>query len=258
MEAALWSVALVILILAVATVLFVRLLGLKRVTVFEHQRGIRYVRGKYTRTLGPGQYWFSSLWTTISIVDVRVAFVSIPGQEVLTADGVTVKTTIAASYEVEEPYLAVTKNQSYIAAMYLLLQLALREIVSTEKIDSLLEGRAELGKRLVEKVGPQAKELGLHLISADAKDLMLPADLKKVYAQVVKAQKESQALLEKARSETAALRSLANAAKMIEDNPNLLQLRALQIVEESAGRNTLMLGVTPQATVTNGNTGEKH
>ncbi|HEX8924286.1 MAG TPA: slipin family protein [Terriglobales bacterium] len=254
MASVLWVVVLIALIAVIASVLVVRLLGLKRVTVFEHQRGIRYVRGKYTRTLGPGQYWYSSLWTTISVVDVRVAFVSVPGQEVLTSDGVAVKTTIAASYEVEDPYLAITKNQSYMAAVYLLLQLSLREIVSTEKIDALLEGRAELGKRLVEKVAPQAKELGLRLISADAKDLMLPADLKKVYAQVVKAQKESQALLEKARSETAALRSLANAAKMIEDNPNLLQLRALQIVEESAGKNTLMLGVNPQP-ATNGNAG---
>jgi len=55
---------------------------------------------------------------------------------------------------------------------------------------------------------------------------MFPGEMKKAFAQVVKAQKDGQAALEKARGETAALRSLANAARMMDDNPNLLQLRA--------------------------------
>ncbi len=71
---------------------------------------------------------------------------------------------------------------------------------------------------------------------------MLPGEMKKVFTQVVKAQKEGQAALERARGETAALRSLANAARMMDDNPNLLQLRALQGLEVSSG-NTLMLGL---------------
>ena len=90
----------------------------------------------------------------------------------------------------------------------------------------------------------QAKsaELGLKLKVADVKDIMFPGEMKKAFAQVVKAQKEGQAALERARGETAALRNLANAAKMIEDNPNLLQLRALQSLADSGG-NTLVLGL---------------
>jgi regulator of protease activity HflC (stomatin/prohibitin superfamily) len=70
---------------------------------------------------------------------------------------------------------------------------------------------------------------------------MLPPDLKKAYTQVIKAQKEGLAVLEKARGETAALRHLANTAKMLEDNPMLFQLRLLQSVGESSG-NTLVIG----------------
>jgi regulator of protease activity HflC (stomatin/prohibitin superfamily) len=69
---------------------------------------------------------------------------------------------------------------------------------------------------------------------------MVPATARRAFSQVVKAQKEGQAALERARGETAALRRLANAAKMIEDNPNLLQLRALQSIADSTG-NTLPL-----------------
>jgi regulator of protease activity HflC (stomatin/prohibitin superfamily) len=66
--------------------------------------------------------------------------------------------------------------------------------------------------------------------------------MKKAFAQVVKAQKEGQAALEKARGETAALRNLANAARIMDDNPNLLQLRALQALADSSG-NTLVFGL---------------
>jgi hypothetical protein len=76
---------------------------------------------------------------------------------------------------------------------------------------------------------------------------MFPGEMKKAFAQVVKAQKEGQAALERARGETAALRNLANAARMMDDNPNLLQLRALQSLADSGG-NTLVFGV-PNGTV---------
>ena len=71
---------------------------------------------------------------------------------------------------------------------------------------------------------------------------MFPGEMKKVFAQVVKAQKESQAALERARGETAALRILGIAARTMEDIPSLLQLRALQALADSSG-NTLVLGL---------------
>ncbi|MGH9194482.1 MAG: hypothetical protein ACRD1T_01920, partial [Acidimicrobiia bacterium] len=81
----------------------------------------------------------------------------------------------------------------------------------------------------------------LGLLSVNLKDIMFPGDLKKMFAQVVQAQKAGLAALEKARGETAALRNLANAARMIEGNPALMQLRLLQQLAESTG-NTLVLG----------------
>lgn len=89
---------------------------------------------------------------------------------------------------------------------------------------------------------------GLRLISADVKDIMLSGKLKEIFAQVVNARQEGLAALERARGETAALRNLANAAKMIDANPNLMQLRLVQTLGESSG-NTLVLGVPPQEAV---------
>jgi len=77
---------------------------------------------------------------------------------------------------------------------------------------------------------------------------MISGKLKKSFAQVVKARKEGEAALERARGETAALRSLANAARMVQDNPQLMQLRVLQVMGESAG-NTLVVGMPPASLV---------
>jgi len=76
---------------------------------------------------------------------------------------------------------------------------------------------------------------------------MFPGELKRTFAQVVTARKDGLAALERARGETAALRNLANAAKLVDANPALLQLRLLQQIAESAG-NTIVLGLPSSAT----------
>ena len=64
---------------------------------------------------------------------------------------------------------------------------------------------------------------------------MFATDLERAFNEVLKARKEAEASLERARGESAALRNLANAAKMLDDNPNLYALRLLQAVETSKG-----------------------
>ena len=76
---------------------------------------------------------------------------------------------------------------------------------------------------------------------------MVPSELKRAFAGIVAARREGEAALERARGETAALRSLANAGRMIEDNPGLLQLRILQQLGGSSG-NTIMLGAARRRT----------
>ena len=95
--------------------------------------------------------------------------------------------------------------------------------------------------------GPLAT-IGVELLDVDIRDVMLPGELKRAFAAVIAARKEGEAALERARGETAALRSLANAGRMLDDNPGLLQLRILQEVGQSSG-NTIVFGA-PEAAVT--------
>jgi len=86
--------------------------------------------------------------------------------------------------------------------------------------------------------------MGVEVMSVGIKDLTFPGTIKQTCAQVVAARQEGLAALERARGETAALRSLANGAKLLENNPNLLHLRTLQALNESSG-NTVVLKMAP-------------
>jgi regulator of protease activity HflC (stomatin/prohibitin superfamily) len=218
--------------------------GIRRTTILEYERGLLYATGKFGKILEPGQYWHSPLFTIIQKTDIRPRFVSITGQELLSTDGITLKVSLAAHYEITDPLSATHKTQNFQESLYLELQLALREIIGAADIDAILKGRNELSSKLLEIAAPKAMEIGLKLISVNLKDIMFPGKLKEVFAQVVSARQEGLAMLEKARGEMAALRSLANAAKMIESNPALLQLRLVQTLSQSSG-NTLMLGMPP-------------
>jgi regulator of protease activity HflC (stomatin/prohibitin superfamily) len=243
----LWYVLSAVTVLAFYIAIRIAKVRFVRVTVYEFQRALRYRRGRFLSVLGPGQYWILEPETTITPVDVRPNFVTLMGQEVLTADGVPLKVSIAANYEMSDPQLAINGQANYAQALYLLLQLAVREVISTSKADALMENRVDFAEKIQALAEPQVQKLGLKLLTADLKDLMISGDLKKSFAQVVKARKEGEAALERARGETAALRSLANAARMLQDNPQLMQLRMLQAIGESAG-STLVVGMPSGAT----------
>lgn len=229
-------------ILLVLLALITLRLNVRTVTIYEFERGLKYSGGKFRAVMGPGQYWYLPRFTTIRAIDMRVSVAALSGQEVLSADGVALKVSVAAKYRVADPGQAVNTVDNYAAALYSELQLALRAVISASALDDLLAQRPALGARLTELAAGPVRALGLELVAAEIRDLTLPGELKKIFTQVVRARQEGLAALEKARGETAALRNLANAAQMIERNPHLMQLRLLQVLGQQSG-NTVVLGV---------------
>jgi regulator of protease activity HflC (stomatin/prohibitin superfamily) len=221
-------------------VLLLALLSTRRCTIYEYERGLLYRTGRFRRILGPGRHWLVRTVHTVSRVDVRTQFVTIASQEVLSADNVGIKISLAAEYRVSDPARAVIETVDFRQALYLLLQLSLRDLVGSTPIEDLLARREEIGQQLHDRTAGQAADLGLELSLVAIKDVMFPGELKSIFAQVVNARNEGLAALERARGESAALRNLANAARLVESNPALLQLRLLQAVGEGSG-NTVVL-----------------
>jgi regulator of protease activity HflC (stomatin/prohibitin superfamily) len=210
------------------------------VTVHDYQRGLRYRRGRFSGLVDPGTHLVLRPFSEIFVLDGRPAFLTLEGQEILTADVVPIKISLAARYVIGDPVAAVTGDQSYGQAFRLELQLGLREALAGRTADQLLAERATIGPAVFERTASRLARLGIELLSVEARDLMVSGELKRAFASVVTARKEGEAALERARGETASLRNLANAGRMVEDNPGLLQLRMLQQLGTSPGSSVVL------------------
>jgi regulator of protease activity HflC (stomatin/prohibitin superfamily) len=212
------------------------------VTVHDYQRGLRFRQGRLIGLVSPGPHVSIRPYTEIQVIDGRPTSLTVPGQEILTADGVALKVSLTARYVVADPVAAVTNDQSWVSALYLALHAGLRDAIAGRTADDILATRAELGPGVAAAVATDLARIGVELLGVDVRDVMVPSELKRAFAGIVAARREGEAALERARGETAALRSLANAGRMLDDNPGLLQLRVLQQLGATSG-NTIMLGM---------------
>lgn len=220
----------------------------RRVAVNQWEQGLLFRHGRLEGVLPPGAHRRWGAGFRLRAVDMRPWVVLVPTQEVPTADGASVKVTLAGQARVVDATLYVTAARDAEQALYLAFQVALRELVSRTTVEDLLTGRGDVGSLLLAGVrGLDA--LGLSVEQLEMKDVILPGDLKRAQTDVLVARAQGAAALERARGETAALRSLANAARMAAENPALVQLRLLQQLEASTG-NTVIFGAPPLATRT--------
>jgi regulator of protease activity HflC (stomatin/prohibitin superfamily) len=208
---------------------------LRRVHIHETEIGLRYRRGRYERELAPGGHWLVGPGLRVDRVDARRRLMVVGSQEVLTSDSVQLRLSAVVAYRVVDAPLAMHEVESYEQELHVAAQLALRTVVGEATAEELLEQRLDDGTRLKELVSERATALGLEVFDVDVRDVMLPGDVKAAFAEVLRARAEGRAALERARGESAALRNLANAARVIEGNPALMNLRLLQAMTQDPG-----------------------
>ena len=210
----------------------------------EGYAGLLYHKGKFVGVLGAGRHIRWGRYFSLGAQDLRKGALVVAGQEVLTADNVGLKMSLLVNYQVADPAKAAHESQNWQSDLYNGAQLALRAVVSGVAVEALLNRRLELGAQLLARVQQDSAKIGINLLAVEVKDVMFPAELKRAFAEVLKAKQEGQAALERARGESASLRNLANAARVLEGNPALMNLRLMQSLSaaQSAG-NTLVLGM---------------
>jgi regulator of protease activity HflC (stomatin/prohibitin superfamily) len=212
--------------------------------VLEGYTGLLYHKGKFVEVLRAGRHIRWGRYYTLDAQDVRKASLNVPGQDVLTADNVALKTSLLVTYQVVDPVKAAHETQNWQGDLYNAAQLALRAVAGGVAVEALLGQRLNLGVQLLALVQPEAAKVGVNVLAVEVKDVMFPNDLKRAFADVLKAKQEGHAALERARGESAALRNLANAARVLEGNPALMNLRLMQSLAtaQNAG-STLVLGM---------------
>lgn len=216
-----------------------------RLIIFDHEIGLLYQNGRFKKALGPGTHFIYPFFSQVEKFDLRQTQLIVSGQEILSLDNVSLKVSVNCFYRIEDALLAKQKVVSYQETLYAQIQLILRDIIGARTIEKLLEEKQSINQELSERIKAMASQYGLSILEISIKDISFPGELKRIFSEVIRAQKEGQAALERARGESAALRNLANAAKMIEEHPVLMNLRLLQSLSSNQ-QNTLVLGLENQ------------
>ena len=120
--------------------------------------------------------------------------------------------------------------------LYLAVQLAAREAVTSRTLDELLASRDALAGDIAEPVAARARGVGLELVGLALKDVVLPGDLKALLVQVTEAKTKAEASVILRREEAAAARLQSQTAKVLADSPELMRLKELEAYAELAGR----------------------
>lgn len=214
-----------------------------QIVVQEWEQVLLYRDGRFQEILGAGRHR-RVRWRRRRVrVQIRPRLFTVPSQEVLTADGLSVKVSLTVAVRTDDARRWYESVQDADAVVYAALQIALREAVATRTLDELLAARDSLAPDVRERVQAATVAVGVAIDSLALRDVMVPAELRRAAAEVAAARSQGQAALERARSEVAATRALANAARMVAEQPGLLQLRTLQAVE--AGGATVILTTGP-------------
>ena len=215
-------------------------------SVERNHVGVLFQDGDYVETLLPGEYafWKGAADACVVEIDMRETMADVSGQEIMTADKVTMRMNAVVTYRVVDAAKAVNSSDDVRQTLYRETQLALRAVVGARELDAFLADKDAVAQDLEEAVHRRAGELGLEVVSVGIRDLILPGDMKDLMNKVTEVKKAAEANLISRREETAAMRSQANTAKLISDNPTLMRLRELEVLEKiaSAGNLNILLG----------------
>ncbi len=197
-----------------------------------------YYDNRFVRELPTGVYrfWKNGVEVTAQKVIVAKQLLELPPQELLTADKVTVRVTMALEYKVTEPRVFAECFADGREQLRLAAQLALRDYVGGLKLEELLDRKSEFYEFLMESLGRSECAKWCEFYNGGIKDVIIPGDIREIMNTVLVAEKQAQASVIARREEVASTRSLLNTAKMMEENPTLMRLKELEYLERICDR----------------------
>jgi regulator of protease activity HflC (stomatin/prohibitin superfamily) len=202
--------------------------------VQQYERGVIFVLGRLIGAKGPGLFLVPPFISRMSKVDLRIVTLTVPPQEVITRDNVTIKVTAVVYFKVIDPIAAVVNVVNFNQATTQIGQTTLRNILGQSELDELLAERKKINRDLQVIIDEQTENWGVKVTAVEIKDVELPLSMQRAMAKQAEAEREKRAKVIHAQGELLASTQLAQAAEVIGSQPAALQLRYLQTLTEIA------------------------
>src|SRR5579885_2941764 len=226
------SLILGVLGVIVLILIFMALSGIR--VVQQYERGVIFILGRLTGAKGPGIFWVPPIISRMVKVDLRIVTLTVPPQEVITRDNVTVKVTAVIYFYVVDPAAAVVNVMNFIQATTQIGQTTLRNVLGQSELDELLSQRKKINQELQTIIDEHTERWGVKVTAVEIKDIELPVTMQRAMAKQAEAEREKRAKIIHAEGELQASAQLAQAANVIGSQPATLQLRYLQTLTEIA------------------------
>lgn len=204
----------------------------------EYERAVIFRLGRIIRPKGPGLIIVIPVIDRMVRVGMRVLTMDVPNQDVITRDNVSIQVNAVVYFRVVDPVKAINEVEDYLYATSQLAQTTLRSVCGGVELDDLLAHRDKVNQDIKALLDTQTEEWGIAVQSVELKHIDLPQEMQRAMAKQAEAERERRAKVISAEGEFQAADKLAQAAAIIAEHPEALQLRYLQTIREMAAESS--------------------
>jgi regulator of protease activity HflC (stomatin/prohibitin superfamily) len=203
----------------------------------EYERGVIFRLGRVIKTKGPGLIILIPIVDKMVKVSLRLVAMDVPSQDVITRDNVSVKVNAVVYFRVMNPTNATVEVENYLFATSQLAQTTLRSVCGQVELDELLSEREKINNQLQTILDKHTDPWGIKVSTVEVKHIDLPQEMQRAMAKQAEAERERRAKVINAEGEAQAAARLTEAAGIIAEHPEALQLRYLQTLREISAEN---------------------
>ena len=201
----------------------------------EYERGVVFLLGRFWRVKGPGLIVIVPGIQQMVRVDLRTVVMDVPSQDVITRDNVSVKVNAVVYFRVMDPQKAIIQVANFLEATSQLAQTTLRAVLGKHELDELLAERDKLNLDIQKILDAQTDAWGIKVSNVEIKHVDIDVSMVRAIAQQAEAERTRRAKVIHAEGELQAAEKLLQAAQMLAQQPQAMQLRYLQTLGSIAG-----------------------
>jgi regulator of protease activity HflC (stomatin/prohibitin superfamily) len=207
----------------------------------EYERAVVFTLGRFRGIKGPGLVLIYPIVQRMRKVDLRVIVLSVPKQDVITRDNVSVKVNAVVYFRIVDPGKAIIQVANAFDATSQVAQTTLRSVVGQHEMDDLLAQRDKLNVDLQRILDQSTEAWGIKVSTVEIKDVDLDETMIRAMAEQAEAERTRRAKIINAEGEKQAAATLVDAARALAAQPSALQLRYLQTLADIAHERTQLL-----------------
>ena len=203
----------------------------------EYERGVIFFLGRFQKVKGPGLIIVIPFIQKMVRVDLRVITFDIPTQDLISRDNVTVRVSAVLYFRVVDPERAIIQVEQFFEATSQLAQTTLRSVLGQHDLDEMLSQREKLNEHIQTILDDQTASWGIKVTNVEIKHIDLNESMVRAIAKQAEAERERRAKVIHAEGELQASKKLLEAANVMSRNPQTLQLRYLQTLNDISNEN---------------------